>query len=83
MKARLPKHESADLHLPLTSDFYKHSSFFSAFTFKWAPRNVCMSTYEPHWKLAQYLYPVCSQTHPLDLITFTSECPSMDSPLTS
>ena len=37
-----------------------------------------MSTYEPHWNLAQYICPVCSQNHPLDPINFTSECPSMD-----
>ena len=37
-----------------------------------------MSTYEPHWNLAQYLCPVCLQHHPLNPITFTSECCSMD-----
>ena len=76
----LPKHEFADRHLAFSSDFYKHSSFFSAYTFKWASRYSCMSTYKPHWKFAQYLCPVCSQNHPLDPITFTPECPSMDRP---
>ena len=37
-----------------------------------------MSTYEPQWNLAHYLCPVCSQKHPMDPITFTAECPSMD-----
>ena len=37
-----------------------------------------MSTYGLHWNLDQYPCPVCSQNHPLDPITFTSECPSRD-----
>ena len=78
IKARLSKDEFTDLHLAFSSDFHEHSSFISAFSFKWASGNFCMATYEPHWNLAQYLCPVCSQNHPLDPITFTSECPSMD-----
>ena len=79
IKAHLPKHKFANLHLAFSSDFYKHSSFFSAFSFKWASGNFCMATYEPHWNVALYLCPVCSQGHPHDAITFTTECPSMDS----
>ena len=36
-----------------------------------------MATYEPHRNFAQF-GPVCSQSHPLDPITFTSEFASMD-----
>ena len=75
MKAGIPKHEFADLHPAFSSDFYKRSSFFPAFTFEWASGNFCMATYEPHWNLAQYLCPVCSQNHRLDPFTFTFELP--------
>ena len=78
IKARLRKHQFADLHLTFSSDFYKHFSFLTAFSFQWASGNFCMSTYEPDRNLAQYLCPVCSQNHHLDAITFTSECFSMD-----
>ena len=77
-KARLARQEFANLNLAFSSDIYKHSSFFSAFTFKWVSGNFCMASYETHWNLAKYLCPVCSQNHPLDPITYTSECPSMD-----
>ena len=77
IKACLPKHEFADLHLAFSSYFYKHCSFYSAFTFKSASGNFCMATYEPLWCLAEYLCPVGSENHPLDPITFTSECPPM------
>ena len=38
-KACVPQHEFADLHLLLSSEFYKHFSLFSAFTFKWTSGN--------------------------------------------
>ena len=78
-KSLFPRHCHTDLHLSFCADFYAHSSFFSTFTFKWASGNFCMNTYEPHWNLSSYVCPHCSSMHPLDPITFTAECLTMDS----
>ena len=77
--ALLPSHGHSDLHLSLSVDYYKDSSFFSSFSFKWSFGNFCMASFEPHWNLSQFICPLWSAPHPLDPITFVAECSTMDS----
>ena len=73
-KHQLPTHQHNNIHLSLSNHFFLKSSWFSTFTFKWVDGLFSCKGYQPHFILNTYLCPLCNHHHPLDPITFITEC---------
>ena len=73
-KHQLPTHQHNNIHLSLSNHFFLKSSWFSTFTFKWVNGLFSCKGYQPHFILNIYLCPLCNHHHPLDPITFITEC---------
>ena len=74
VKHLLPNHKHNNIHLPSSTDFYAHTSWFSRLPFKWTNGLYCCTGFLPHYKLNTYQCPKCHTHHPLDPITTVTEC---------
>ena len=74
VKHLLPNHEHNNIHLPSSTDFYAHTSWFSRLPFKWTNGLYCCTGFLPHYKLNTYQCPKCHTHQPLDPITTVTEC---------
>ena len=77
-RALIPCHHHYNIHVPSSFFFYNHSSWFSGLPFKWSSRNMNFLTYAFHNDLTPRICHKCSQSHPLDVASFLSHCPSAD-----
>ena len=74
VKHLLPNHKPNNIHLPSSTDFYAHTSWFSRLSFKWTNGLYCCTGFLPHYKLNTYQCPKCHSHHPSDPITTVTEC---------
>ena len=74
VKHLLPNHKHNNIHLPSSTDFYAHTSWFSRLPLKWTNGLYCCTGFLPHYKLNTYQCPNCHTHHPLDPITTVTEC---------
>ena len=77
-RALIPRHHHYNIHVPSSFFFYNHSSWFSGLPFKWSSGNMNCLTYAFHNDLTPRICHKCSQSHPLDVASFLSRCPSAD-----
>ena len=77
-RALIPRHHHYNIHVPSSFYFYNHSSWFSGLPFKWSSGNMNFLTYAFHNDLTPRICHKCSQSHPLDVASFLSHCPSAD-----
>ena len=80
-RSLFPTHPHSCLHFGSSASFLKQSSFFSAFAFKWVsgvrfPVYGCQS-FLPHRDTSDGLYPECHTLHPMDAMSFSALCPTM------
>ena len=74
VKHLLPNHNHNNIHLPSSTDFYAHTSWFSRLPFKWTNGLYGCTAFLPHHKLNTYQCPKCHTHHPLDPITTVTKC---------
>ena len=57
VKHLLTSHKHNNIHLPSSTDFYAHTSWFSRLPFKWTNGLYCCTGFLPHHKLNTYQCP--------------------------
>ena len=77
-RALIPRHHHYNIHVPSSFFFWNHSSWFSGLPFKWSSGNMNFLTYAFHNDLTPRTCHKCSKSHPLDVASFLSHCPSAD-----
>ena len=77
-RALIPHHNHYNIHVPSSFSFYNHSSWFSGLSCKWSSGNMNFSTYAFQNDLTPQTCHKGSQSHPLDVASFLSHCPSAD-----
>ena len=77
-RALIPRDHHYNIQVPSSFFFYNQSSWFSGLPFKWSSGNMNFLTYAFHNDLTPQICHKCSQSHPLDVASFLSHCPSAD-----
>ena len=74
----LPCHKHEKIHVPSTSHFYNHTSWFQGLPFKWSSGNFNMAPFAFHDNLRPCHCHTCPDAHPMDVISFVSHCPTCE-----
>ena len=78
IKHLLPCHKHENIHAPSSFRFYNHTSWFQGLPFQWSFGNFNMAPFAFHDSLRPRHCHACPDPHPMDVISFVSQCPTCE-----